>query len=618
MTTPSLTITYQGPEALDDPYWVRLEQDTFIDDSATVSDAAKLLDALYQIDPCTDSESDDSGLTTLTDATGAPQISVAEVASEVLDLSYCDQDPDGSVEVGIRVISSHPDEPTTLRVRGGEVLETVIVEQPVIRYGEISETLTLDYPVIGSFSCVPAPESRSGNTLRFASDQVGRRYKAIYRSRWQVATIKVYGVDGFPGDCRVLAFHHGLVDSLDVETPEIDEPDYSLCPGDANIHGEFVNEYEVTCYKDILVSVKCKCSDQEVDSYMYQQVVPCPDRAIKCPGALTKCMHLLGSEAVTKRVDCSTDSLAEGTNITNEVSDPDYYERMCCDAPSFTLPRCPERHTTYTGNLDIQYGKPFWRDIHGANARFIPVPPPGGICGEWIIRQQISSNNCCDGVDPLVWDTSVSPETMTPNSSVIIGVTGGGKYPYIWEVSGYGFQFQNGSTKMITTGNQVRISALPIACGSARITVTDGCTTVVTDIRCTAGQWVARGDLFHPQTLVDLDALGIYLCSSYGYPASPYNSVLQGRWWVGPYGSAPPDIVPLVYSRESSYLGLFASDANHSPVMVQIQGTHNEVSICALWNDGSSGACNSPDIGSVSGVYLYWNAPYMRAWEWVC
>jgi hypothetical protein len=74
----------------------------------------------------------------------------------------------------------------------------------------------------------------------------------------------------------------------------------------------------------------------------------------------------------------------------------------------------------------------------------------------------------------------------------IVGVTGGGRYPYLWRVNGTGFQFGNGSKKITTSAlaPSVRLSALPLACGMAEITVTDGCTTTTGLIRCTAGKWV--------------------------------------------------------------------------------------------------------------------------------
>ncbi len=488
-TAHTLTLNYTGPSAIIDPYWIRIEQES-TDETATISDAAALIDALFDIDACaedTASEIENTGSLSLTN--GTPTTDMATAVEETLDLSYCGAEPDGSVEVEIILIRSHLEEPYTLRLDGGAVIYTVQTGGMVTATTEIATEVTLQHPVVSGFTCSPTPIKRTGNTLRFAADQVGQTLVATYQSRWDVITIKVDGVDGSPGECKALAFHHGVVDELQLDVPSADEADTSLCP---SINWQPVSERNnVTCYKDIVVSQRCKCSETEVGSYTYQQVVPCPDREIKCPGVLTECMHFMGTELVVERVDCADDNqVGGGSLLTHHVSDPDYYRKMCCQEPPGDLPQCPTRRTTYKGELPIQFGEAYWRDLYGQNARFIPVPPPGGICGEWIIRQQVASNNCCDGVPPLVWDSSVSPEVMTPNSAVVIGVTGGGKYPYRWSVSGHGFQFANGSRSIETTTSTVRLSALVGACGTALITVTDGCSTTAGVIRSTAGKWV--------------------------------------------------------------------------------------------------------------------------------
>nr|WP_321465168.1 hypothetical protein [uncultured Desulfobulbus sp.] len=515
MTTQTLTINYTGPASLVDGYWIRIEQDAD-DETATISDAAALIDALYDLDPCetSDDDADATDTASLSLTSSSPTSTMAEAIEETLELSYCNSDYDGLVEVEIRVIRSHLAEDYVLRLDGGSVVETVQGDSIVNVTQEITEELTLPYPVVSGFSCTPEPVKRNGNTLRFAASQVGHMMVATYRTKWDAVTVKVDGIDGDPGECTALAFHHGVVDELQLDVPSADDADTSLCP---SISWKPLSDSDkVTCYKDIIVSQRCKCSEHEVGSYTYQQTFPCPDREIKCPGVLTECMHLLGTELVVERVDCADDNLLDGTGYAYKVSDPDYYKKMCCQEPAFTLPSCPTRSTTYKGDQPIQYGEAYWRALYGANARFVPVPPPGGICGEWIIRQKIASNSCCDGVEPLVWDSSVSPEVMAPNSAAVIGVTGGGKYSYRWSVSGSGFQFANGAKAIETTGNQVRLSALVGACGSAVVTVTDGCSTVTGYLRCTAGRWRFMAS-FYPQWTIYYDIPGVYDCVTNGY-----------------------------------------------------------------------------------------------------
>lgn len=485
MSTHVLTITYQQPAAPVDPYWVRIQQEDLADQTATVADAAALLDALYRIEPCADGQS-------------TPELvsDLAEAVAETEILAYCGQEQDGSVEVELDVIRSHLAEPYRLRLQGGEVVKTVEVAERVTVRMEIGATVTLDYPVVSGFACDPEPLARVGNTLSFAADHVGRGLTATYLSRWDRVTVKVLGVDGKAGSCRALAFHHGLVADVELQVPDADEVDRLLCPA-TRWEIDWGNQ-EVTCYQDVTVIRQCNCSETEVDRYTYQQVVPCPNPEMRCPGAESRCMHLVGSKAVTEWVECQGDNAIPGRpGATYAVSSPEYYRRMCCQDPPWSLPQCEVKHTTYQGELDIQPGRQYWRDLYGDHARFVPVPPPGGICGEWIIRQVIGGTNCCEGVPVLVWDTSVSPEVMSPNSAVIIGVTGGVPFSLTWEVSGHGFQFQNGSTKITSgpTQQRIRLSALPIACGSAVITVSDGCSTATGFIRSTSGRWLRDYDL---------------------------------------------------------------------------------------------------------------------------
>ncbi len=70
MSTQTLTINYRSPQPLIDPYWIRIEQEV-VDDAATVTDTARVLDALYQLEPCNQEDSE---------PTPAPQILAAMIS----------------------------------------------------------------------------------------------------------------------------------------------------------------------------------------------------------------------------------------------------------------------------------------------------------------------------------------------------------------------------------------------------------------------------------------------------------------------------------------------------------------------------------------------------------
>lgn len=453
--TVSLSATYAGPHVPDNPWWVRLEQIPVTTDVATVGETADLLDALYQMDPCTEVETTDETEELTTE-------DVAAAASETLTLAACDIDADGSCEVQIKVIRSHQTEPYRLHVAGGSVVEAVVVNEEIrqnIAVSGATET-TLDYPVMGAFdaswqSDLVTPSGRSpainrnGNVLYWQESATGT-LRPAYLTIYDLVTIKVNGVDGELGEALIRVVFHALAEELTPDLPEPAKMDRTLCNKSARLT---TTKDRVTCYKAITVEKLCSCSKDKVDSYSYDQIVDCPDWVTECPGAVPDCMALLGSDTVKEYVECAGDNQVSGTSLVWKVSSADYYRKVCCDEPPKALPQCYEKTTSYRGGKGIVHGRQFWRDLYGPLTQFRPVSPPGGICGKHITRQVVRSGNCCDGVPALAWDASVSPEVMAPNSAVVIGVTGGGRYPYQWRVVGEGFQFQNGSKQMTTTDN---------------------------------------------------------------------------------------------------------------------------------------------------------------------
>lgn len=533
MKTLDLTINYQS-NAPEDSLWVRLEQEGLEDDVATLEDTANFIDEAYSIEACAEAPTSEE----------PTEESISEAVKEVFDYSICKSDYDGSINVRVRVVRSDISFPYTVHIAGGEILSTEIISEEIISevFIESGTSVVLDYPVIvgGNFywlsdlvSSGDYSINRKGTTLYWSSVSSGT-IKTIYATTYDVLNIKVYGVDGEYGKATVRVVYQGNIDDLETEIPESAENDRSLCNGSVTI---IVKEDKVTCYKAVTANQLCSCSKDIVNTYSYEKIVECPDWVSRCPGTATDCMALIGSETVNEYVECAGDNQVSGTSRIWDVSSPEFYKKTCCEDPGFALPQCYEKTTSYRGGQPISYGQQFWRDVYGPLTRFVPVSPEGGECGKHIIKQVVASNNCCEGVQPLAWDASVSPEVMAPNSAVIIGVTGGGKYPYQWRVVGSGFQFENGSKKIITSGNQVRLSALPLACGTAVVSVTDGCTEIVAGIMSTVGQWVDQG----PDTACHYSGGGFTLLSivagNHHYVAARYGVRQHEVYHLGNYAS---------------------------------------------------------------------------------
>lgn len=116
----------------------------------------------------------------------------------------------------------------------------------------------------------------------------------------------------------------------------------------------------------------------------------------------------------------------------------------------------------------------------------------------------------------MVWDADDSVAVMAPNSSGIVSIAGG-RAPFEWTVVGSGFQFSNGSKRITTTGKSIYFAALPLACGTAEITVTDGCSAVVGVVLATIGAWIDQGS--------SID------CHDTGAPMTEYIDSLYAQVW---------------------------------------------------------------------------------------
>jgi len=107
------------------------------------------------------------------------------------------------------------------------------------------------------------------------------------------------------------------------------------------------------------------------------------------------------------------------------------------------------------------------------------VTASGGVC-TWEF-----SVIYCPATVELEWDWDNSAETIVQDATAAVFVTGGAG-PFDWEVSGEGYTLSSYSD----AGRSNTLIAGPSSCGSAIITVTDGCGIVVTgSVRNTTGYW---------------------------------------------------------------------------------------------------------------------------------
>ena len=478
--------------AITDPAWLRFEQPELTSDTATVSETADLLDALYSLDPCSQVE-------TTVDQTA----DLAETAAATLSLAACSKEYDGSVVLALRVYRSHPEQPYILRVSGGSLIgqaQTIQTEVLFTLTVEQRAHLTLEVPVLGDFqadwlgavansknstlSPDQLPEiKRQGNTL-FWSGQLTGTLQVSCRTEFDLVSLRVAGVDGAMGQATLRGFFQEKCTVFEPEMPDPAEEVGWSCPGISWQADPSPDQVE--CYEIVELHKRCSCSGKDTKNGTYERVVPCPQWApTRCSGTSSSCRHLLGTVVETEYANCEEDS-------GYAVADPEFYKDQCCEYPSVSLPQCSEHTKTYQGGQPIEKGEPFWRQLYGEKTRFVPVSPEGG-CGQHITRQLIEPEDCCDQIAPLLWDNVNSISVIQDNDEGFVYITDG-KGPFTWRLisdRGYVWFAGSGSSVLVTEERWAKLVSGAYPCGEYTVEVTDDCGTVVTGtIVSGVGQWI--------------------------------------------------------------------------------------------------------------------------------
>ena len=143
-------------------------------------------------------------------------------------------------------------------------------------------------------------------------------------------------------------------------------------------------------------------------------------------------------------------------------------------------------------------------------------------CGNSISSNLKVCYNPCDDITDVSWDDVVSPETISPDDSVVVAIADG-KAPYSWSVEGTGFTFANATTTELTN----TLITDNIACGSGIMTVLDACGKTTTGyIRSTIGQWVNDFSIEAPADIPIPAGWTGTSCSSYCGAGGSY----YGNW----------------------------------------------------------------------------------------
>jgi hypothetical protein len=390
-----------------------------------------------------------------------------KIAEKVeVDLTACERRLTGTYRADLKIVRSRPDIPYTLRLSVGEILETVLVESKIAENLDVKATssVVLTMPVLSGLACTwlgtvfgpngpidPPIIKAAGNTLFWAGVATGT-IRAEYASIHDVVTVEIPGIPNYVGSERgepqestALAFYHYQVFPCDI-APPVEEDEATL----AEVCGWSSDEWGIG-------------DDEEPEP----EPTPPPEPVYGCIDYYP--LAPFGSP----------------------VTEPWFYEQTCCVPGSHD--GCRTRTSRLEGGKGLSETTVARMTAEWPGPiEFIglgPITPAG--CGTRYEEMKIIQHNCCDTVEPMAWDTATSVEILAPNTSGIVGVTGGVP-PYHWSVRGQGFALnQQGNLRDgFTNTPYVWIYALHNACGSAPIEVTDGCSVVNDGVRCTIGRWV--------------------------------------------------------------------------------------------------------------------------------
>ncbi len=187
---------------------------------------------------------------------------------------------------------------------------------------------------------------------------------------------------------------------------------------------------------------------------------------------------------------------------------PEKAADICCkDVP---IPQCKKKVGPWNGysqeealkKCGVKIGRD-GRDSDGYPVEIIWVGvPKNGICGTIETTIQTNSNDCCDGVEPLVYDDDSSVDVMDHNSIGIVSFEGG-KYPVTVDISGEGFWLnrnRNSKSIMIYAGDAFAVYTDDKACGMCQVDISDGCSVTSGSIRSIAGEWYRTSDWWVQQS----------------------------------------------------------------------------------------------------------------------
>jgi len=543
MNDVNINVNFGSVDGLTEKFWARIEVQPPESDFVSLSDAATVIDSIYDIDPC----NEDSALVGGQEAKVFEEEEVEPLLSVAFgSISYdpCKYDANSySYEATLYIYRSHFDIPYKLVINDGTILSTEVVEKTIetLVFPE-ERKIEVDYPIVGHIKCDEEIVSFVGARALLKNDYT-KHLSFSYLTKYDKVTIKVNGTDSEAQDAKCIVFYKEIAYSENVSKPTEDATAVNLlgCNPISSTNGKSTpDESEEptdldVCYQRYIYSQICQCSGNIKDSYSVVAEVPCPDSPATPhsdteQGALNFWWQ---ARHINTYVPCYEEETWEG-------SEEDFYVDNCCVSTveaQVSLPSCEVRTSNWLGGAGIIKGPDFHLDnaFHDERVILVGVGPEDGVCGTIKYVQEVNPKGCCDSesYDSLLYDEINSVDTIAPDTAGMVYWTGGfvGGLTTV-SVNGEGFYLDpvHSKTTIITTKQYVTLYADMDACGMCVVNIEDICSDTSGSVRSTAGGWgvaVEYSASLYPRTFVATEYSGstaIAYEGKYKYSQNVYTS----------------------------------------------------------------------------------------------
>jgi hypothetical protein len=516
--TRNIKFTFKMPVLSAPSKWIRLAEGDYIPETVSFNEAASIVDNLFEITPCEDTEYQIGGVPV--EFEGDIDEKLIE-SFGLIEYDPCKYNSDGSYVVQVSVYRSH-DRPYKLVLTNGIISKTTKVDIDINTAIEVQnkKSFNTGFFIYNMVSCSEEIESINGSTVFLKEKKTGF-VTVSFKSNYELLDITVLGSSSNePESCLCIAYYEDLTETLLLSPPPEDTDAINKIGCDPKPYSDTEDDDGLSfpsgdpCYQRVIVSKLCLCSDTIWDSYEYVEQIRCPPPGSMLSGNTTVASAYTfwwENKDVYIRRACPSDGDWEG-------QEKEFYKEKCCvPVPTelkYNLPTCEIKKVTYFGNSSVEKGGDYWKSLYGPMVEFYPIRPKNStakginkiICGEIITKQEVKQENCCDPLitPPIVYDTENSVEVLSDNSNGYI-FWQGGLPPFNIQINGSGFYLDRNHT--YKTLDYVYPAEVTIegenyyrqkiytedACGPAVVSITDGCTTDTGSLKSTDGNWVGKG-----------------------------------------------------------------------------------------------------------------------------